>query len=512
MFNTLHKNSSSPVFAVIVVLISFGLSCLVDVSVGECSVPMRNRMGLNSDFGVLIDAGSTGTRVWIYSWPRSLAMGDDKLVNGTIPPIKCAYSYKEPKGLAEVADDLIQLRGIVLTLIKKAEEQIPNEIHKATSIFLMATAGMRLLLEDKAILLVEELDSLLRNKTLNPFMYDSPHNTRILSGEEEGVFAWIAVNYLSKRLTNIDGDLYKTTSGILELGGASTQIAFIPRGSVLSDKFPVFIGGEKYPIYVHSYLHYGQDYVDKWIHNRLAHDQSHLNTSRNPCMLKGETLETPDGRTLVGTGNPSECVALLEKFIYKNEPHRCHPKPCAIGSVYQPNIPPNQTFYTIGAFYFIIKDLKVINEDGIFTPVDVYKAAFNYCSKDFKELIQELKPSEISKKFVSKPCSIGLFTSLLFTRGYGFKNDTQQIMAVEKINGHPIDWTLGALIYENDYRMTSQCSKNTRLFNSIIPGTSHATQQPSSATSASVLIVVPLIIPALCMMRTLLHIVVILGE
>lgn len=72
-------------------------------------------------------------------------MGDDKLVNGTIPPIKCAYSYKEPKGLAEVADDLIQLRGIVLTLIKKAEEQIPNEIHKATSIFLMATAGKYLL-------------------------------------------------------------------------------------------------------------------------------------------------------------------------------------------------------------------------------------------------------------------------------------------------------------------------------------------------------------------------------
>lgn len=97
----------------------------------------------------------------------------------------------------------------------------------------------------------------------------------------------------------------------------------------------------------------------------------------------GETLETPEGRTFVGTGDPSECVALLERFIYKTDPHRCHPKPCAIGSVYQPHIPPNQTFYTIGAFYFIIKDLNVINKNGTFTPADVYKAAFDYCSKVF---------------------------------------------------------------------------------------------------------------------------------
>ena len=40
------------------------------------------------------------------------------------------------------------------------------------------------------------IDIKMKNETFNPFQYRSVHNTRILSGEEEGVFAWIAVNYL----------------------------------------------------------------------------------------------------------------------------------------------------------------------------------------------------------------------------------------------------------------------------------------------------------------------------
>lgn len=37
----------------------------------------------------------------------------------------------------------------------------------------------------------------------------------------------------------------KKTYGILELGGASTQIAFAPSGNILADKFPVLISGEQ---------------------------------------------------------------------------------------------------------------------------------------------------------------------------------------------------------------------------------------------------------------------------
>ena len=54
---------------------------------------------------------------------------------------------------------------------------------------------MRLLLEPRANAVMTTLDSILSDPSNHPFNYHSL-NTRILSGEEEGVFAWIAVNYL----------------------------------------------------------------------------------------------------------------------------------------------------------------------------------------------------------------------------------------------------------------------------------------------------------------------------
>jgi len=46
------------------------------------------------------------------------------------------------------------------------------------------------------------VDELMTNSTFNRFHYASEHSSRILSGEEEGVFAWIAANYLLGRLSN----------------------------------------------------------------------------------------------------------------------------------------------------------------------------------------------------------------------------------------------------------------------------------------------------------------------
>jgi len=59
-----------------------------------------------------------------------------------------------------------------------------------------AAAGLRLLVEDKMNSLISHIDSKMSEASFQPFLYTSSFNTRVLSGEEEGVFAWIAVNYL----------------------------------------------------------------------------------------------------------------------------------------------------------------------------------------------------------------------------------------------------------------------------------------------------------------------------
>lgn len=54
---------------------------------------------------------------------------------------------------------------------------------------------MRLLLEHDANRMIRQIDALMSDARVNPFRYKSL-NTRILSGEEEGAFAWIALNYI----------------------------------------------------------------------------------------------------------------------------------------------------------------------------------------------------------------------------------------------------------------------------------------------------------------------------
>lgn len=88
---------------------------------------------------------------------------------------------------------------------------------------------------------------------------------------------------------------YGKPKGILELGGASTQIAFIPEGNILDNKYPATIAGVAYNLYSHSYLIYGQDEVDEWI-RRKVHSASPASTEDHqtlddPCLLNGKTLD-----------------------------------------------------------------------------------------------------------------------------------------------------------------------------------------------------------------------------
>lgn len=64
---------------------------------------------------------------------------------------------------------------------------------------------MRLLLEAEADAVMAKIHLLLSDKSLNPFKFRRIQS-RVLSGEEEGVFGWLAVNYLNN-LFKIEGAL-----------------------------------------------------------------------------------------------------------------------------------------------------------------------------------------------------------------------------------------------------------------------------------------------------------------
>eukprot|EP01054_Gregarina_sp_Poly1_P006569 Gregarina_sp_Poly_1__6568@NODE_351_length_9317_cov_65_080541_g294_i0_p2_GENE_NODE_351_length_9317_cov_65_080541_g294_i0NODE_351_length_9317_cov_65_080541_g294_i0_p2_ORF_typecomplete_len604_score66_96GDA1_CD39/PF01150_17/5_1e73PpxGppA/PF02541_16/0_088_NODE_351_length_9317_cov_65_080541_g294_i02401814 len=104
------------------------------------------------------------------------------------------------------------------------------------------------------------------NKANSPFLF-KPDWARVISGEEEGVFGWITVNQMQGSL------LYPAngTVGALDLGGASSQITFMPmHTSVLEDFYELNLGPETIRLYSHSFLGYGWGDALSRVTTRLA--------------------------------------------------------------------------------------------------------------------------------------------------------------------------------------------------------------------------------------------------
>ena len=92
----------------------------------------------------------------------------------------------------------------------------------------------------------------------SPFLFQSSW-ARVISGEEEGVFGWISVNYQLGLLSNTSG-VANITQGALDFGGASTQVTMAPVLGVdlLAGSYQVELsGGVSAQLYTHSYLYYG---------------------------------------------------------------------------------------------------------------------------------------------------------------------------------------------------------------------------------------------------------------
>jgi len=74
---------------------------------------------------------------------------------------------------------------------------------------------------------------------------------------------------------------------VVEMGGASLQIAFMPGDDVTGHLFPVHVVNRRYLLYAHSYLGLGQSSVVDYIKTRLEAVKPTSAVIHNPCMLRG---------------------------------------------------------------------------------------------------------------------------------------------------------------------------------------------------------------------------------
>lgn len=292
----------------------------------------------------MIDAGSTGSRVHAYKFNNchSTPQLEYETFKATEPGRGLSSFAGNPEGAARSLDPLLN----------EAVRVIPSHLHAQTPIAVKATAGLRILDTKVGPNASKEILDRVRShvKLKYPFsVSDRPGDISVMDGSDEGVYAWITVNYLLERVgSDIDNKKLPTVA-VMDLGGASTQIVFEPMSKTkdaipLADgdhKYTLTYGGKQHVLYQHSYLGYGLMQARRSVHNLVAYLYEFGNPLipdwnswtpetikvPNPCMPKGMQkivqLDPPNKKhvsvTMVGASHGwDSCNRVVELVMAKD--------------------------------------------------------------------------------------------------------------------------------------------------------------------------------------------------
>lgn len=373
-------------------------------------------------FGVVIDAGSSGSRLQIYSWkdPGVVLAEKGDIVRNTLPKVEKGVQVGEDwitkvePGLSSFADNPEGVAGYLEPLIQHARSQIPPSLESETPLFLLATAGMRLLSPVQQARVLNAVCQYLRSSSnfrIDDESKDGPCglSVQIITGEEEGLFGWIAVNYLMDGFTG--GKSEKTTYGFLDMGGASTQIAFEPADSDLrSDNEALvdvrlrLLGGEevKHRVFVTTWLGYGTNQArERYITETIqrAEDAQTLDTGDlgyipDPCLPKDLILS--EGRPqsahssvpyqLIGTGSFTQCLQKTAPLLNKEAP--CSETPCLFNGVHVPPINFSSSRF-IGVSEYWYSSEHIFGLGGPYDFVQYERAATAFCERDWDGIVKQ---------------------------------------------------------------------------------------------------------------------------
>jgi guanosine-diphosphatase len=385
----------------------------------------------------MIDAGSTGSRIHIYRF---------NYCHGPSPTLEDEVFHQIKPGLSHYKHDVFDAALSIRQLMDVAVKNVPIELHACTPLALKATAGLRLLGEEQSKNILHAVEEMIREKY--KFKLFPTNGVAVMDGSDEGVFAWVTVNYLLKRI-GLDDKV--PTVGIMDLGGASTQIVFEPKGNSILDPnvkefaYKVEFGKHMYNLYQHSYLGYGLMKSREKI--KLMAARSH--SKESPCIYHGmsEEFDTEETNSVYLKGSmktKDDCREFVRKRVFHTtKEHNCTYTSCSFDGIYQPSLTesfsdPRSDLYAFSYFYDRTEPFNINSPLKISELGDLVDKA---CTKDVsKEVLKENPDFCLDLSYI-----YGLVK-------YGYEmEDVRSLYIEKKINGFETGWCLGASIHMLDY-------------------------------------------------------------
>ncbi len=361
-----------------------------------------NEHAAKTSYQIIMDAGSSGTRIYVYKQKRNtikdLPQFQELLNHRTATPL----AKQTVSGAQKLVSDLLTLAK---TELIKHKQTNTNNIR----VNLLATAGMRKLAKDKQ----EEIYDGVR-KTIKAESF-TVGEVRTLDGYQEGIYTWAALNYLS--------DTFKanTALGSIEVGGASLQIVYpsttLPKNT--SDyKMVTLVNNQQYSVFSRTWLGLGDN-------DALASMNKSIN--RQYC-YPNQYIES----TMDGAFDLLKCKTLFQEVI-ATQLNMVDPKGITFNGVSSPAI--------------------MLNEWGIPTQAKQLNATVDkYCSESIGAVRLKIpkKAKETPLQYIANTGQICAKSSYIIKLLdiLGQNTESSAYQARKTIKGTEVNWSLGYYILQ----------------------------------------------------------------
>ncbi|KAF2121395.1 nucleoside phosphatase family-domain-containing protein [Lophiotrema nucula] len=454
-------------------------------------------------YGVILDAGSSGTRVHIYRWlnsDKARAKASDAQLQ-SLPVIETdkKWTKKIHPGIStfgpkpeDVGPDHLE------ELLTHALKHVPLEEVPNTPLFLLATAGMRILPEgQRAAVLGEVCD--FAKRTTQFQLPDCDLHVQVIPGETEGLYGWIAANYLLGGFDNAsehDHGKGHHTYGFLDMGGASAQIAFAPNATEAEKHANDLtllrlrnVGGTpmEYKVFVTTWLGFGVNQARQRYVKALSDASPDSLELPDPCLPLGLKI-TKEGKPieagsheeqghepyLIGTGKFSECMHQTYPLLEKEK--ECTDSPCLINGQHVPAIDFDVNhFVGVSEYWHTTHEVfEMAHKDKAYDFKTYQERVSEFCSQTWDDIEKGVGKKKWGKKVdeqtAQEVCFKASWLINMLHDGIGVprvgieelkdsKNTTKAVLdeakkkgfldpfqAVNKINDVEVSWTLGKMV------------------------------------------------------------------
>lgn len=482
-------------------------------------------------YGAVIDAGSSGSRVYIYRWLNAQAARakDDSEALASLPNIKTKSKWRKKvhPGISTFGekpelvgpDHLKELVDFALDIVPK--DEVGN-----TPIFLLATAGMRLLPDYQRAAVLEQVCSYFRQNT-HFQLPDCDLHVQVIPGETEGLYGWVAANYLLGGFDapeKHDHGKGHSTYGFLDMGGASAQIAFAPNATEAEKHANDLkllrlrkVNGEalEYRVFVTTWLGFGANEARRRYVESLLEAYPDNQELPDPCLPVGlrvdqTGLEIPSGSAelnggkphLIGTGIFTECLKRTFPLLEKDVP--CDDEPCLLHGQHTPAIDFDVNhFVGVSEYWHTTHEVfAMAHKDKAYDFHTYQKQVTDFCSQDWKDIAADVGKQKwgkkVDEKTVEEVCFKASWLINVLHDGIGVprvglepvtepSNDSSNktiaivdkakdrgfldpFQAVDEIDDTEVSWTLGKMVLYASSQMPAADDALAVGFGSNVPG------------------------------------------